>query len=300
MYLDQNIKLNLMADAARKKFDSTDKRLEEIEGDFHSKMRGRTMIGIIGSFFGTAIWVCLFGCLAYNLMGYMNNTLLLVTIGAVGLLMVFMLIDDVMNLKYYGKVSSYGTKVSQLRSRVRVGSEAIPVNTELYMKTKDKGWDHNLEIGESISDEATVIEGLLRKMASLRNGFINSSKTGLFFTVAVLISIVGGINLFPTVTDWLDGFFDLSENISEPICWVALIIACIIECIIAKAAWSATDCNVNNLTVFSVLAGPLVFIALVLAGSAIVGLIIAVVTIILYIAALVIGVACAIGMVSGG
>ena len=67
MYLDQNIKINSMADAARKTFDSTDKRLEEIESNFHSKMQGRTMGGIIGSFFGTAFWMVAFGYVAYGI-----------------------------------------------------------------------------------------------------------------------------------------------------------------------------------------------------------------------------------------
>lgn len=240
MYLDQNIKINSMADAARKTFDSMDKRLEEVESNFHSKMRGRTMGGIIGSFFGTAFWMVAFGYVAYYLYNQMNSTMFLITVGVVGLLMLVMLIDDCMNFKFYGKVSSYGSCVSQLRSRVRVGRESISANTDTYLKTKDNGWDYNLEVGESIPDEATIIEGTM-SMESLKNGFINSSKTGLYYIAAILITIVGSMALFPTVSQWLYSFFYLSNDTLQPIFWIAMIVVCVGECFIAKLVWSWTD-----------------------------------------------------------
>lgn len=300
MYLDQNIKLNSMADAARKTFDSTDKRLEEIESNFHSKMRGRTMGGVIGSFFGTAFWIAAFGFLAFNLYNYMNNTMFLVTLGAVGLFMLVMIIDDCMNFKFFGKVSSYGSSVSQLRSRVRVGRESISANTDTYMRTKENGWNYGLKIGESIHDEATSIEGTLSSMDALKNGGINSCKTGLYYIVGILITVVGCMALFPTVSGWLYNFFSLSSDALQAICWIAMIVVCVGEYFIAKLVWSWTDCNVNNLTVFGALAGPLAFIALILAGSAIVGLVVLAVTIILYIAGIAIAIACVCGSVSGG
>ena len=300
MYLDQNIKINSMADVARKTFDSTDKRLEEIESNFHSKMQGRTMGGIIGSFFGTAFWMVAFGYVTYYLYNQMNSTIYLITVGAVGLLMLVMLIDDCMNFKFFGKVSSYGSCVSQLRSRVRVGRESISANTDTYLKTKDNGWDYKLEVGESIPDEATAIEEIMSSMESLKNGFINSSKTGLYYIVAILITIVGSMALFPTVSQWLYDFFSLSNDALQAICWIAMIVVCVGECFIAELVWSWTDCNVNNMTIFGVLVGPLAFIVFILAGSAIIGLIIAVVTIVLYLAALAIGIACVCGSISGG
>lgn len=299
MYLDQNIKINSMADAARKTFDSMDKRLEEVESNFHSKMRGRTMGGIIGSFFGTAFWMVAFGYVAYYLYNQMNSTMFLITVGVVGLLMLVMLIDDCMNFKFYGKVSSYGSCVSQLRSRVRVGRESISANTDTYLKTKDNGWDYNLEVGESIPDEATIIEGTM-SMESLKNGFINSSKTGLYYIAAILITIVGSMALFPTVSQWLYSFFYLSNDTLQPIFWIAMIVVCVGECFIAKLVWSWTDCNVNNMTIFGALVGPLAFIVLILAGSVIISLIITVISILLYLAALAIGIACVCGSISGG
>lgn len=300
MYLDQNIKINSMADVARKTFDSTDKRLEEIESNFHSKMRGRTMVRIIGSFIGTAFWIAAFGFAAYYLYDQINSTMFFITIGAVGLLMLVMLIDEGMNFKYYGKVSSYGSSVSQLRSRVRVGREAISANADAYLKTKDKGWNCSLEVGESIPDEATIIEGTMSSMESLKNGFLSSSKTGLYFIVAILITIVGSMALLPTVSEWLYIFFELSSGILQAICWIAMIVVCVGEFFIAKMVWSWTDCDVNNITIFGAIVGPLAFIVLSLAGSAIVALIMIIATIVFYLAALAIGIACACVSSSGG
>lgn len=300
MYLDQNIKINSMVDVARKTFDSTDKRLEGIENNFHSKMQGKTLGEIIGSFLGTIIWIVAFGWVAYYLYYQMNRNLFLITIGAVGLLMLVMLIDECMNFKFYSKVSPYGLCVSQLRSRVRVGRESISANIDTYLKTKDKGWDYNLEVGESIPDEATIIEETMSSMESLKNGFINSFKTGVYYIVAILITIVGSTALFPTASQWLYDFFKLSNDALLGICGFAMMVVCVGECFIAKLVWSWTDCNVNNMTIFGALVGPIAFCALILVGSAVVGLIIAVVSIVLYLAALAIGIACVCGSISGG
>ena len=302
MYLDQNIKINSMADAARKTFDTTDKRLEEIESNFHSKMRGRTMGGVIGSFFGTALWLVVFGFIAINCQAYVDNTLLMVTVGVIALFMLVMFIDDAMNFKFFGKVSSYGSNVSQLRARVRVGRDSISQNKETFMNSSGKGWDYSLEIGESIPDEATAIEGTLSSMDSLKTGFLSNAKLWLLYASVIMVTIVGSMMLFSAASSFIYGLFegDVSNDLLNAVCWIGLIIACIGACILTKLIWSKCDCNVNNLTIFSIAIGPVIFIALECLGALVVWLVLWVVAILIAIASLVIGLACVCGSFSGG
>lgn len=302
MYLDQNIKINSMADAARKTFESTDKRLEEIENNFHSKMRGRSMGGVIGSFFGSALWLVALGVVAYNCQGYVDNTLLMVTIAVIALFMITMFMGDAMNFKYFGKVSSYGSNVSQLRSRVRVGRDSISQNKETYMNSYNNGWDYRLEMGESIPDEATSIEGTLSSMDSLKTGFLSNAKLWLLYASVIMVTVVGSMMLFGTASSFIYGLFegDVSSDLLEVVCWIGLIIACIGACFLTKLMWSHYDCEVNNLTVFAVAIGPILFIALECAGALVVWLVILAVAFLIAIAGLAIGLACVCGSVSGG
>lgn len=301
MYLDQNIKLNSMAEAARKTFDSTDKRLEEIESNFHSKMRGRTMGGVIGSFFGTALWLVAFGFVAFYCQGYVDNTLLMATVGVIALFMLVMLIDDAMNFKFFGKISSYGSNVSQLRSRVRVGRDSISQNKETYMNSSSKGWDYSLEIGESIPDEATAIEGTLSSMDSLKTGFLSNAKLWLLYASVIMITVAGSMMLFSTAANFIYSLFDgdVSGDLLDAVCWIGLIVACVGTCIITKWIWSKCDCNVNNLTIFSVFVGPLLFIALEFAGALIVWLVIMIVALVIAIAGVALVIFCASAMCGG-
>lgn len=301
MYLDQNIKLNSMAEAARKTFDSTDKRLEEIESNFHSKMSGRTMRGVIGSFFGTALWLGAFGFAAFYCQGYVDSTLLMVTMGVIALFMLIMFIDDAMNFKFFGKVSSYGSNVSQLRARVRVGRDSISQNKDAYMKSSSKGWDYGLEIGESIPDEATAIEGTLSGMDSLKTGFLSNAKLWLLYASVIMITVMGSMMLFNAASSFIYGLFDgdVSGDLMSTVCWIGLIAAGIGACFITKWIWSQCDCNVNNITIFSVFVGPILFIALECIGALIVWLVIMIVALVIAIAGIAIAIFCASAMCGG-
>jgi hypothetical protein len=301
MYLDQNIKINSMADAARKTFDSTDARLEEIESNFYSKMRGRTMGGVIGSFFGTALWLVAFGFAAFYCQGYVDNTLLMVTIGVIALFMLVMFIDDAMNFKFFGKVSSYGSNVSQLRTRVRVGRDSISQNKESFMNASGSGWDYILEIGESIPDEANAIEGTLSSMDSLKTGFLSNAKLWLLYASVIMVAIVGSMFLFSPASNFIYDLFDgdVSGDLLNAVCWIGLIIACVGSCIIAKWIWSQWDCNVDNLTIFSVFVGPILFIALECLGALIVWVVIMVVAFVIALAGLALCIFCVSAMCGG-
>ncbi len=302
MYLDQDIKIDSMAAAAEKTFESTDKRLKEIESNFHSRMGGRTMGGVIGAFLGTALWIAGYAYAAVNLRSYLyvDNTLFMAVIVAIGLLLILMVIDELLNFSYFGKVSSYGSKVKKLKSRVGVGHESISANKDAYMKTKDVGWNYRLTAGESIPDEAAMIERSLNSMDSLKKRFLYMSKNGLYFLVTILITVIGSMALFPTAMDFLGRISSLSDETTPKICWVGMIVACICEIFVAKLIWSRSGCYVGNMTLFGIVTGPIVFSLLLALGTLIVVLVYLAIQLVMLVAGAALALFCFCASISGG
>lgn len=301
MYLDQNIEMNSMEAIARENFESTDKRLEEIENNFHSKMQGRTMVDVIGSFLGTTLWLVIFGGVVFYCQTYVDNTLLMITLGVIALFMLVMFIDDIMNLKFFGKVSSYGSTVSQLRARVRIGGDSLSQNKETFMCASDNGWNYALEIGESIPDEASAIEETLSSMESLKTGFLSNVKLWLLYATTIMVTITGSMMLFETASNFIYDLFgeDVSGELLTTVCWIGLISACIGVCMITKLIWSKCDCNVNNWTIVVTLLGPILFIALEYLGALIVWLVIMLVSLVIALVGIAIGASCITAMLGG-
>jgi hypothetical protein len=162
------------------------------------------------------------------------------------------------------------------------------------MKASGSGWDYSLEIGESIQDEATAIEGTLSSMDSLKTGFLSNAKLWLLYASVIMIAIVGSMFLFSPVSNFINGIFDgdLSGDSLNAVCWIGLIIACFGSCIIAKWIWSQWDCKVDNLTIFSVFVGPILFFALECLGALIVWMVIRVVVFAIALAGLALGIFC--------
>lgn len=302
MVIDNNIKIDSMAEAARKQFESTDKRLGEIADNFHSKMQGKTIGNVIGAIFVTLMWLAGFAIALFYIRPYINYTLWMVVGGAIGLFMLAMLIDEIVKFSYYKKVSGYGNHVAQLRTRISVGRNSISSNRQEYLSAREKGWNYALSIGESIPDEASSIETTMAGMASLKTGLISTIKVMLYYAVCVLVTIIGSMMLFTSVsgviTDMFDG--DVSSDLLTTVCWIGLIVACIGECILARYVWSQCDCDVTNASIGIVLLGPLMFFALELLGAGIVWLVMVVIAVVIALAGLALGIFCLCASSAGG
>lgn len=279
MNLENNITLNNMADIAERRFEQTGKQLEEIEGGFHARMNGRSMGGLLFSFVGTTIWLIVFGACAGYFQRYVNEILLMVTTGAAAILILVMYIDDAVNFSYYKKISAYKAKVSQLRTRVNIGKDAIRANRDEFMNAGRAGWNYALNVGSSIPDEAAAVTSKMSSMDSLKNGFLYKVKNVFYYIVAVLIALLGSMALFGTAKVMMYRvalqFADkaLSDNVLLIICWVATVLVCVVEFFLAKIIWSRTGCSVTNLTIGAVCIGPLMFLILIFVGMLIIMLV---------------------------
>lgn len=302
MNFNDKITLNAYSESANKQFDEVSSRLSKIESSFQSRMNGKTIGGIVGSIVGTLAWLAVYITCAVFAKPMVNGTLLTITmIVALGLI-AFMLIDNILNYLYYGKISNYKNSISQLQNRVSVGKNSIKSNYDAFMASKAKGWNFILNSASSIPDEATSIESTMANMESLKSGFLNGAKNAFYYVAVVMITVAGCMALFPTGGEIMTGIS--GESISSDTIMVLNVIAMILVCvgvvILAKLLWSKTDCTVTNVTLFITLLGPVAFLALIAIATLIVLLVVGIVSVLLAILAVVAVVACICAGISGG
>ena len=302
MNFNESITLNTYSDNANKQFNEMQSRLSKIETSFQTRMDGKTTGGLVASFIGTLCWLATFIAFAIMVKNMVDGTILAITLIAVMGLMAFMLIDNIMNFSYYGKISGYRSSVSQLQNRVSIGKSSIKANHDAFLGSKVKGWNYLLNAGSSIPEEATSIEATMTNMESLKTGFINGAKNVFYYAAVVMITIAGCVALFPTGGEIMSGISgeSITGDTLMTLNVIGLILVGIGEIILAKLVWSKTDCTVTNTTLFIMALGPVVFLALIAIATLLVMLVIVIVQVVLYILGIVVVGAIAIGCLCGG
>lgn len=298
----ENISLQKYADTANQKFGDTENRLSQISGSFEIRMNGKSKAGIIGSMFATICWAVAACAFFGYIRGYVDSTLNLVCLGIALALLGTLLIDEIINFSYYGKISFYRDNINRLKKRVSIGRSSIKFNQDTFMKSRSNGWRHPLSVAASIPKEAASIESTIYGMESLKGGFINGLKNSLFFTFAIAITVVGSWTLFGTAGKIMTDISgeSIDGNIIMALCVIGLLITVVGEIILAKMVWSKTDCSVTNTTLFIAAVGPVIFLALITIATFLVMLVILVVSILIAIACVAIAGACVCGAISGG
>lgn len=302
MNFNDNITLDAYSESANKQFDDVANRLSNIENSFQSRMNGKTTGGIIGSIIGTIAWLAAYIVCAIVAKPVVNGALLTITMVVALGLIVFMLIDSIVNYSYYGKISNYKNSISQLQNRVSVGKSSIKSNYDAFMGAKAKGWNFVLNNASSIPDEATSIEATMTNMESLKSGFLNGAKNVFYYASVVMITIAGCMALFPTGGEIMTNISgeDISSDTIMVLNVIAMILVCIGVVILAKLIWSKTNCTVTNVTLFITLLGPVAFLTLIAIATLLVLLVAGLVSILLTILAVVVAGACICGSISGG
>ena len=302
MNFNKSITFNTYSDNANKQFNEMQSRLSKIESSFQARMNGKTTGGLVGSFAGTLCWLATFIICAVMVRNMIDGTLLAITLVAVLGLVAFMLIDNIVNFSYYGKISGYRNSVSQLQNRVSIGKSSIKSNHDAFLGSKAKGWNYLLNAGTSIPEETTSIEATMTSLESLKTGFLNGAKNVFYYAAVVMITIAGCVALFPTGGEIMTGISgeSLSGDTITTLNVIALIIVGVGEVILAKLVWSKTDCVVTNTTLFIMALGPVAFLALIAVATLLVMLVIGLVATVLAILGVVAVVAIAIGCLCGG
>lgn len=296
MNFNNSITLDTYSNNANKQFGDMQSRLAEIETSFQPKMNGKTNGGLVGTLVGTFAWLAIFVVGALYVRNMVNATLLIIAMAIIGGLFLFMIIDNIMDFSYYGKLASYKNSVSQLQNRVSIGLNSIKSNHDTFLRSKTNGWNYNLNAAPSIPDEANSIESTVANMESLKKGFINGAKNVFFYASVVAFAVVGGLALFPVCESIMTiAGADLSSDLTDVLSYIALAISVIGTIILSKLIWSKTDCAVNNVTLFSILLGPIALLTLIALGTLIVYLAIGMFYVLVIVAAIAIVFACVCG-----
>ena len=302
MNFNNSFTINNLVTDANKGFTDLQERLTKIDNRLTGSMHGKTRVGLIFGIIVTVAWGA--GIVFLHSLGstMVNKDLIMISLIASLALVVIMLLDHVMNFKYYGTILQYKSRLAQLKNQLNVGRNNVSVNKDVFLKSRTDGWKHTLAVGNCIPEEAKKIEDSLANVEAFSSGFVNGLKNFLYYAVTIIFMIVGSIALFETTTGMISGIADgvLESKGLRIVCIIGLIIAGIIEIILAKLVWGATNCSVTNATLFMILGGPILFVLVVVLGTLLVVLLIAIIKIVLGLAAIALGAACVCGMVSGG
>lgn len=309
MRFDDCITLEAYADKANKQFGNLQDKLSDLESSFQTRMNGKTTASIIGSIVGTACWIIALGygvyVLYYGYSNMINSTYVLLGGGVALCLLVIMLIEEILDFKYYGKITTYKKTVSQLRKRVEIGKSSIKANHDEFMASRANGWNYALNAATSIPEEAESVVSTVKSMESIKKGFINSAKNFLFFSSVIAVTIVGCIALFSRGCGMIEGITSnfwgsvLSNDAVTVLSSIGVILTVVGMILLSKLVWSKTDCNVNNLTLFIVALGPIAYLALVGLATLLVNIIAGILYIVVMLAIGAAVIACGCAMSSG-
>lgn len=269
MNIHNNVSFGHLETQAREKLDSTSKHLEKVRVSFGSKLGEVSGSSVIASMIGTTVWTIAFGFLVY-FVGSQMPLIFAMLLGIVlGGLMVLMYIDEFLNFKYYNSVYAFSTRTKVLLDRVRGGKEIIGEKKNQFMNAKSRGWNQKLVVGNSVSDETMLIEDSLSKIGAIKKGFVEQAKIGFYYVGAVATEFIGGYALFYSNSG---NWGDISDQMAELICFLALTLIAVAQVFIAKYTWSRTDCEVTNLTLVCFVLGPIACAIILLIGAFLIAL----------------------------
>ena len=302
MIFSEKISLKKYVDSANEQFEESESRLSQIEESLETRMNGKTTGSIVGAMFGTVCWLAVF-CIGFQyIKEYVEGTLSKVCLGIAVALIITLFIDEIIDLSYYGKISSYKNNILQLKNRISIGRSSIKSNQGIFMKARENGWYYPLTAGTSIYEEAALIEETMNSMESLKGGLINGLKNFLYFTVVISITGVGSWALFGTAAQIISGIYgkSMDSDILMTLCIIALLIVEVGEVILAKIMWGKTECSVTNITLLMAPSGPVLFLALIAVAAVIVMLVVMAVSVVIALAAAVLAIGVFFASISGG
>lgn len=285
MDISKNIKLDNYSDKASDEFTKMLTRLSEIGDDINNRMNGITLGNSIKSLIGSLFWIAFFVVFIIVVDEFVNAVFMVITMICAMLLMAFMLLDNILNISYYGNIHHYENALNVLKKRISNGFESLTSNYDAFMLSKDKMWNFPLSVGKSIPDEAINIVDSLSKIESLKKGFINGAKNFLYYVTIICFTVTTCVALFTASSSIMMGISgtDIDETTLIVLNIIAMILVVVGEILLAKFAWSKSECKVNNLTLFVLFAGPVAFLLLILIATLLVLLFIGIFSVMIYI-----------------
>ena len=257
---------------------------DSLEGKRDGKTRGR----IVGAFFVSIFYLVVF--ILLFVLVKPDSYILYIGIGVFFLsflLVLSMIADQFIQMRYYGAVIRYKQNVDEMKQRIESASRSLGDYYDEFMRGDDYGWAMDLDPEISIYEEAEKIEDSMLKMRKLTTDFLHKAKNILLFPVALGWTVfvpLAGVNFLTRYAQengtlpfaqffHLDTSYQLEQEVQADVpsiivIAVVLLLACVAECFLLRAVWVKTNCAVTNLTVLPVFAGPfLPFLVGIIGGA---------------------------------
>ncbi len=256
-----DIKLDQYSKDASIIFNKMQDNLCKYENTLLSKMNGKIVDGFAS--FRSALWFLLFFILAMWAWKSVNHNLIIITMIIVGMLILFMIIENNLEFSYSKKIIPYSNAIAQMKRIISTGKESMEANQDDFIASKEKGWDFPLN-NNDVEPLPEEIKNILTATEEIdpfkKNNNIIRLKNIFFFAAVVMITLVGcmaqfgvGSNIVKKLLETPPFIFDLIINFGTS----GLIL--IVAILLSKLVWSKTDCHVTNVTLWITLFGPAVF-----------------------------------------
>jgi len=279
MSIKSNVPFRIYTTDARTELNKEKQKLLNIEESFQTRMEHKSVMGIIGSIAGTLIWLVAYCVLFILIHDSVSTPLLLASIFAVIALIFLMMIDHFVSFSYYSRISGHLDQIKQMIRRVDNGLNNMDSQTKVFMEAARKGWEYPLTAAPSISEASVSVAQNIANMASLKNGFLTKAKTVFFFIAAIVLSGLFCTALYDVAENIIlslagDSSDALDGDVLSVLLIIGLVIACIIEIVLARLVWVGTNCTVTNITLLITAASPLIYLALIAVVTLVVVLVI--------------------------
>ena len=302
MDFNKSFTLRDMENAAQKQYSEIQERVGKMKNMFQKHTNGKTRASLVRTFLFTVVWGAAYAFVYTKLLGSVNDIALKICVGLVFFLLVVMIIDSLMNFKYYGKIIGYEMRIEEVRKKINNDKSTSSSKTISFMNSQKEGWEYPLRRGDSIYEDTQKIEEILKNIETFNAGALNKIKNIVYYILVVIVTFLGASILYDAASRIIQGIGGVSmeEDTLKILIGIAAVIACAIEIFVAYTIWVSTDCNVTNATLFAILLGPVIFIAFVLVVTLLVVLVVLLVRFILAILGIVLAGACLIGSLCGG
>lgn len=262
MIYDNSFTLKQMMETAQDQMSKLQKRLLSIDAALKQRMDGRNRLNLLGALIASLGWAAAFVLVYVFLSGRLPQPYGMALLGVSLLLALFMIIDELIRIRYYGTILNARSQLVRMYRQVEKAQSTLAERLQAYLKQKDARWELPLDAGASINQEAGLISARLSGMEALSSGFITRVKNILYYVVCAAWTAAGAYVLFGFVaaTQFVEG---LSPGTLTIMMTAAMVIACMFDALFARRVWARTDCEVGNLTLLALAAGPVLFAAVI-------------------------------------
>lgn len=299
MTFDKSFTLSQMADDARKRFDSALSRVDRIDETLDKQMNGKSVSRISGSAVVSLIWLVAYIFLFYFVADMLTDSLP-ATIALISslVLMLLMLVETFIQLRYYGSISQTRSRLAGIRGRIEADKHDLSSDLSDYLSRRGSGWNLALEPGNPVDEDLDDVEQGISGIVAIQSGILPKLRLFAYYVTCLAWAVAGSFSMEGLLHSLLGGEF--SNDTLHVMLLVGMVITVVAEYFVAKLIWSMTDCAVTNLTLFATIAGPIIFCLLALAAALVVAVVSLILSLLAGLMALIIGGAFLSGLCSGG